>query len=153
MRRRANASRVHLEQKAAINRSKPRLVLFPNPATGASTRQCTYSSVSKASLQKTGVFLDSTGDFWESSTQEVRTSVSRDYCRREKPAFGGPFSSKEGNSLKRGLVGWGGRIRTSAWWNQNPLPYHLATPQKPPGKRRDWRPPDSPAATPVYRGS
>jgi hypothetical protein len=28
-----------------------------------------------------------------------------------------------------GLLGWGGRIRTSVWRNQNPLPYHLATPQ------------------------
>ncbi len=28
-------------------------------------------------------------------------------------------------------TGWGGRIRTSVWWNQNPLPYHLATPQDP----------------------
>ena len=28
------------------------------------------------------------------------------------------------------IVGWGGRVRTSAWRNQNPLPYHLATPQK-----------------------
>ena len=27
-------------------------------------------------------------------------------------------------------VGWGGRIRTSAWWNQNPLPYRLATPHR-----------------------
>src|ERR1700676_4148726 len=26
-------------------------------------------------------------------------------------------------------VGWGGRIRTSEWRDQNPLPYHLATPQ------------------------
>src|SRR5262249_19347991 len=26
--------------------------------------------------------------------------------------------------------GWGGRIRTSAWRNQNPLPYHLATPHR-----------------------
>ena len=26
--------------------------------------------------------------------------------------------------------GWGGRIRTSAWRNQNPLPYRLATPQQ-----------------------
>src|SRR5215472_14745845 len=26
------------------------------------------------------------------------------------------------------LVGWGGRTRTSEWRNQNPLPYHLATP-------------------------
>ena len=29
------------------------------------------------------------------------------------------------------LFGWGGRIRTSVWRNQNPLPYHLATPQPP----------------------
>jgi hypothetical protein len=28
------------------------------------------------------------------------------------------------------LVGWGGRDRTSEWWNQNPLPYRLATPQQ-----------------------
>ena len=26
--------------------------------------------------------------------------------------------------------GWGGRIRTSVWRNQNPLPYHLATPHR-----------------------
>src|SRR5215470_9781302 len=30
---------------------------------------------------------------------------------------------------RRGF-GWGGRIRTSGWRNQNPLPYHLATPQR-----------------------
>src|SRR5437016_6274931 len=28
-------------------------------------------------------------------------------------------------------TGWGGRIRTSEWRDQNPLPYHLATPQHP----------------------
>src|SRR4249920_559985 len=27
------------------------------------------------------------------------------------------------------LNGWGGRIRTSVWRDQNPLPYRLATPQ------------------------
>jgi hypothetical protein len=32
-------------------------------------------------------------------------------------------------------AGWGARIRTWEWRNQNPLPYHLATPQ--PGKRRN----------------
>src|SRR5262249_17298858 len=26
-------------------------------------------------------------------------------------------------------LGWGARIRTWEWRNQNPLPYHLATPQ------------------------
>jgi hypothetical protein len=29
-----------------------------------------------------------------------------------------------------GKNGWGGRIRTSEWRDQNPLPYHLATPQE-----------------------
>ena len=28
------------------------------------------------------------------------------------------------------LAGWGARIRTWEWWNQNPLPYHLATPHR-----------------------
>ncbi len=28
------------------------------------------------------------------------------------------------------FFGWGTRIRTSEWWNQNPLPYRLAIPQK-----------------------
>ena len=30
----------------------------------------------------------------------------------------------------RNKDGWGGRIRTLEWRDQNPLPYHLATPQK-----------------------
>jgi hypothetical protein len=37
-----------------------------------------YSSISRAILQKTGVFLDSAGDLWEFSAKKVRTSVSRD---------------------------------------------------------------------------
>src|SRR3954470_1800449 len=41
------------------------------------------------------------------------------------------YSRVSSTSLqKTRLPGWGGRIRTSAWWNQNPLPYHLATPQQ-----------------------
>src|SRR5690348_14712120 len=28
------------------------------------------------------------------------------------------------------LLGWGARIRTWEWRNQNPLPYHLATPHR-----------------------
>jgi hypothetical protein len=31
------------------------------------------------------------------------------------------------------MCGWGGRIRTYVWRNQNPLPYRLATPQFPTG--------------------
>jgi hypothetical protein len=40
-------------------------------------------------------------------------------------------SRLKGLKIRRKLLksfGWGGRIRTSAWRNQNPLPYRLATP-------------------------
>lgn len=32
--------------------------------------------------------------------------------------------------ISKKLNGWGERIRTSAWRDQNPLPYRLATPQQ-----------------------
>jgi Protein of unknown function (DUF4238) len=50
-------------------------------ATASPTAQCIYSSVSKASLQKMGVFLESDGDFREFSVAKVRLSVSRDIKR------------------------------------------------------------------------
>ena len=34
-------------------------------------------------------------------------------------------------------LGWGARIRTWEWRNQNPLPYHLATPQQVPESRTE----------------
>jgi hypothetical protein len=38
-------------------------------------------------------------------------------------------SRQQGNDTpETRLPGWGGRIRTSAWRNQNPLPCRLATP-------------------------
>jgi hypothetical protein len=58
------------------------------------------------------------------------------------------------NPLKS--FGWGGRIRTSAWRNQNPLPYRLATPQggkafntwnaAPLQRREPWRPRAAPVS-------
>src|ERR1700753_3704132 len=41
--------------------------------------------------------------------------------------IGCPLASRE--------TGWGARIRTWEWRNQNPLPYHLATPQQAPEHR------------------
>ena len=41
----------------------------------------------------------------------------------------------EWNFVETGLTGWGARIRTWEWRNQNPLPYHLATPQQVPESR------------------
>src|SRR5712664_2409210 len=45
----------------------------------------------------------------------------RQISAREKSRFGKEFSAL--------TLGWGARIRTWEWRNQNPLPYHLATPQ------------------------
>lgn len=38
-------------------------------------------------------------------------------------------SDSESETAVRENDDWGGRIRTSAWWYQKPLPYRLATPQ------------------------
>ena len=45
-------------------------------------------------------------------------------------AQAGCFDHCVGKKPETGLAGWGGRIRTSVWRNQNPLPYHLATPHR-----------------------
>src|SRR4030088_1509115 len=59
--------------------------------TATSTTQCIYSSVSKASLQKTGVLLNSAGDFRELSPKKFENGATRDFQQLEKPAIGGPF--------------------------------------------------------------
>jgi hypothetical protein len=53
--------------------------------------QCIYSSVSRASLQKTGVLLNSAGDFQEFSPKKFENGATGDFQQLEKPAIGGPF--------------------------------------------------------------
>src|SRR5262249_49171815 len=54
----------------------------------------------------------------------IGTSLRVEFCAnrlfRHRKVTAAPTKKK---------VGWGGRIRTSEWRDQNPLPYHLATPQ------------------------
>jgi len=57
----------------------------------ATTMQCIYSSVSKASLQKTGILLNSAGDFREFSPKKFENGATGDFQQLEKPAIGGPF--------------------------------------------------------------
>jgi hypothetical protein len=59
--------------------------------TATSTMQCIYSSVSKASLQKTGILLNSAGDFREFSPKKFENGATGDFQQLEKPAIGGPF--------------------------------------------------------------
>ena len=60
-------------------------------------------------------------------SQSLRASV-------RSTQLAGISGLSEKYSPNRGLAGWGGRIRTSECRNQNPVPYHLATPQKPDGR-------------------
>jgi hypothetical protein len=39
------------------------------------------------------------------------------------------FDDRGNSAASSKTAGWGARIRTWEWRNQNPLPYHLATPQ------------------------
>jgi hypothetical protein len=59
--------------------------------TAAPTMQCLYSSVSKASLQKTGVLLNSAEDFREYSPKKFENGATGDFQQLKKPAIGGPF--------------------------------------------------------------
>jgi hypothetical protein len=63
------------------------------------------SSVSEASPEN-GSFLGFGWRLLGMFGSKSLKGVSRGYWRSEKPAFGGPFSSKERNSLKTGMGGW-----------------------------------------------
>src|ERR1700724_1320811 len=74
--------------------------------TAASTVQCIYSSVSRASLQKTGVLLNSAGDFREVSPKNSKTTQLETFNNQKSPLLAGLSAAKEENSLKRGMPGW-----------------------------------------------
>jgi hypothetical protein len=65
----------------------------------------------------------STGDYrlFRAGSGQIRSlETDRQFA---KARHWRPFLPVSGTfSLSAGLPGWGGRIRTSAWWNQNPLP-------------------------------
>src|SRR5262249_55261254 len=50
--------------------------------------------------------------------------------RRLRPMTGHNESVTHVSGTDHGPAGWGARIRTWEWRNQNPLPYHLATPHR-----------------------
>ena len=92
--------------------------------TANSATQCRSNPVSGRGLPKTGIFQISAGDYqrFRSHSGPFRSpeTNSRFAKTRHCRAF---LSLLRAKSPCAGLAGWGGRIRTSAWWNQNPLPY------------------------------
>src|SRR5436305_10838021 len=70
------------------------------------------------------------GDFRRFPFSTTQTGSLETACRIAKARDWRAFLRwVEAEPRAAALPGWGGRIRTSAWGNQNPLPYHLATPQ------------------------
>src|SRR5262249_8921626 len=84
---------------------------------------------------------------WPSETDaEIRVFVLGFAIRRpgrtqQRPHVRAHFPPNREVVKKHARDGWGARIRTWEWRNQNPLPYHLATPQRAPdhtcGSRAD----------------
>jgi hypothetical protein len=79
---------------------------------------------------------------WRPGAQNRRDppgSVGLQFPRPQRPAECGALRRIWRSLPIPTMRGWGGRIRTSGWRNQNPLPYHLATPQCVARLERPWR--------------
>jgi hypothetical protein len=57
------------------------------------------------------------------------SAAKQKQAEAETPLGKREISWREGHG-RPDRSGWGGRVRTSEWRDQNPLPYHLATPQQ-----------------------
>ncbi len=78
-------------------------------------------------------------------SDQVTNRLPESYLELKRPDISfhfGHAANPSSNQLKLGIyfrfpryykmcrkIGWGGRIRTSACWNQNPESYRLTTPQ------------------------
>src|ERR1700724_1018503 len=91
--------------------------------TGAAATQCRSNPVSSRRLPETGIFQIAGGDyrrFCPGSGQTWSLETDRQCAKaRHWRAF---LALRRVKSPCPGLAGWGGRIRTSVWWNQNLLP-------------------------------
>ncbi len=92
--------------------------------------------VSANRLRKTGIFAETAGDFWPFPLRLRETGSPETKPNAQKPGISGCSCVDSGARVNAGMLGWGGRDRTSEWRNQNPLPYRLATPQQA-GNRED----------------
>ncbi|MEA2951832.1 MAG: hypothetical protein QOJ96_1352 [Alphaproteobacteria bacterium] len=81
-------------------------------------------------LHKSGILPTKPRDFRRNRWKIYELPAQRHLARDAKPPNGDSFVTSYRKFAEPGLAGWGGRIRTSGWRNQNPLPYHLATPQR-----------------------
>src|SRR5688572_5286346 len=71
-----------------------------------------------------------TSQNWQFAQYLGKTPVSGVTIAGERTDIRGLSRVVSGSGASHGAAGWGARIRTWEWRNQNPLPYHLATPQQ-----------------------
>jgi hypothetical protein len=88
--------------------------------TASSATQCRSNPVSDRGLPKTGIFQISAGDYQRFRSHRGRFRSPETDSRFAKARHWRAFLSLlRAKSPVVGLPGWGGRIRTSVWWNQN----------------------------------
>jgi hypothetical protein len=90
--------------------------------TTSSTTQCRSNQVSGRGLLKTGIFQILAGDYrlFRAGSGQIR-SPETGYQFAKARHWRAFLRLLRVKSPGTGLVGWGERIRTAAWWNQNPL--------------------------------
>src|SRR5262249_15380308 len=105
--------------------------------TPRSVAESTIEPVSTARLRKNGNSSNAQRRLGN-SRKSIRSQGYRRLADGQKaPGLAGFVGACPDKSPRTGLAGWGARIRTWEWRNQNPLPYHLATPQQVPESRTE----------------
>ena len=88
--------------------------------TASHTTQCRSRPVSGSGLPKTGIFPMWAGDYRLFRAQIVQiASIETESQFTQSRNWRALIGIIDPHSLVERLPGWGGRIRTSAWWNQN----------------------------------
>ena len=88
-----------------------------------------HRTILRSATPQNGNFLGNRGRISAEMGILVRILESRRPVGEQKSRIAGFFAYSARQKTNSGLTGWGAWIRTRGWRNQNPLPYHLATPQ------------------------
>jgi hypothetical protein len=107
-----------------IGNSRFHVQIVGDPAanTAGPATRCRSNPVSERRLPKTGIFQMSARDYRLFRSGYAQNGSLETDCSFAKARHWPAFQRVSGAiSLSAGLLGWGGRDRTSEWWNQNPL--------------------------------
>src|SRR6185312_5916778 len=99
---------------------------FSTPSNGTTSG---FAPVSSLTLRKTGILPNVAREFAQNRPRRPKIGIAETKRSAEKTHVCAIFHAFSDVMREHRKAGWGAWIRTREWRNQNPLPYHLATPQ------------------------